>query len=98
MVFYCPLQLGAQSPPTNKAVAPSLAIKQAADQPHKRKAACSSSYRAPMVATTVTGSGEHAAPHQSLPNGSSEVQAEVKKEPRILLPDLNQPPEEDSSS
>ncbi|XP_034695497.1 uncharacterized protein LOC117921656 [Vitis riparia] len=80
------VKLGTQSPPAKKAVAPSLAFKPVADQP------------APMVPTTVSGSGEYAVPHQYLPNGSSKVQAVVKKEPRFLLPDLNQPLEEDFSS
>ncbi|RVW35643.1 hypothetical protein CK203_108161 [Vitis vinifera] len=90
--------LGTQSPPAKKAVAPSLAFKHVADQPHKQKAACDPSHPAPMVPTIVTGSGEYAVPHQYLPNGSSKVQAVVKKEPRFLLPDLNQPLEEDFSS
>lgn len=92
------VKLGTQSPPAKKAVAPSLAFKHVADQPHKQKAACDPSHPAPMVPTIVTGSGEYAVPHQYLPNGSSKVQAVVKKEPRFLLPDLNQPLEEDFSS
>eukprot|EP00261_Vitis_vinifera_P036275 XP_019077518.1 PREDICTED: uncharacterized protein LOC100268101 isoform X2 [Vitis vinifera] len=92
------VKLGTQSPPAKKAVAPSLAFKPVADQPHKQKAACDPSHPAPMVPTIVTGSGEYAVPHQYLPNGSSKVQAVVKKEPRFLLPDLNQPLEEDFSS